>query len=205
MLSTPSFRLRKNKYPLKGWDSSGDKQMAILVFDLDMTVIDSSHRHASNADGSIDLAHWFENATAERIAQDSFLPLARAVRTFYDAGNEIILCTARSMQQADWDFLDRHFDTIPHHRVFSRDGYFVGPDSPEFATSFYGFVGDARNDGDIKMEQLTAHIQSLGFSSFREAELIIFEDNLRTLEMFKTAGAIGINAITCNAKMKRVA
>ncbi len=179
--------------------------MAIIVFDLDMTVIDSSHRHASKPDGSIDLAHWFENATAARIAQDSFLPLARAVRTFYDAGNEIILCTARSMQAADWKFLSDHFETIPHHHVYSREGRFVTSDDPEFATSFHGFVGDARNDGDIKIEQLTAHCAARGFASFKEAELIIFEDNLKTLEMFKARGAVGVNAITVNAKMKRAA
>ncbi len=179
--------------------------MATIVFDLDMTVIDSSHRHASNADGSVDLKHWFENATPERTAQDTFLPLARAVRTFYDAGNEIILCTARTMQAADWKFLADHFDTIPHHHVYSREGRFVGPDSPEYADSYHGFIGDARNDGVIKIEQLDAHIAARGFRNYKEAELIIFEDNLKTLEMFKARGAICVNAVTVNAKMKKVA
>lgn len=175
--------------------------MATIVFDLDMTIIDSSHRHASKPDGSIDLAHWFQNATPEKIAADGFLPLADFVRTFYDAGNEIVFCTARCMQEADHAFLAKHFDRIPHHRVYSREGYFVTPDSPEYADSYHGFIGDTAGDGEIKIRQIMAHITARGFDNFKDAEVIIFEDNLKTLDLFKQHRAIGIDATRANARL----
>ena len=46
------------------------------IFDLDHTVIDSSHRQLTKADGSLDLAHWITNNTREKIMADSLLPLA---------------------------------------------------------------------------------------------------------------------------------
>jgi FMN phosphatase YigB (HAD superfamily) len=50
--------------------------MKTYIFDLDHTVIDSSHRQLTKADGSLDLAHWIENNTPEKIAADTELPLA---------------------------------------------------------------------------------------------------------------------------------
>ena len=175
--------------------------MAVIGFDLDMTLIDSSHRHASKADGSIDLAHWFQNATPERIAKDGLLPLARCVRTFYNAGNNIVFCTARCMQQADYDWIERHRHILPHHALYSREGRFVPPGSPEFANSYHGFIGDTAGDGEIKLRQITAHIMALGFRDFKEAGVIIFEDNLKTLKMFQERRAIGINATNVNRRL----
>ena len=39
----------------------------IFIFDLDATVINSSHRFSGNAEGKIDLAKWVENSTRENI------------------------------------------------------------------------------------------------------------------------------------------
>jgi len=52
----------------------------ITIFDLDGTVLDSSHRQATKPDGTLDLAKWFENATPEKIFQDKVLPLAQQMR-----------------------------------------------------------------------------------------------------------------------------
>ena len=49
----------------------------IVIFDLDGTTIDSSHRQATKSDGTLDLAHWFDNATPEKIFQDKLLPLSQ--------------------------------------------------------------------------------------------------------------------------------
>ena len=38
------------------------------IFDLDHTVIDSSHRQATRPDGSLDLEHWKANSTRQLIA-----------------------------------------------------------------------------------------------------------------------------------------
>ena len=50
----------------------------IHIFDLDGCVIDSLHRYKTLNDENIriDLEHWIENYTPEKISQDTLLPLA---------------------------------------------------------------------------------------------------------------------------------
>ena len=77
----------------------------ISIFDLDGTIIDSSHRQMVKPDGTLDLAKWFENATAEKIFADKVLPLAQQVRKRQKAGDYVLVCTARNMTFADFEFL----------------------------------------------------------------------------------------------------
>ena len=76
----------------------------IYIFDLDHTVIDSSHRQLTRADGSLDLDHWIENCTREKIYQDKLLPLARLMRSAYSQGHQVIVCTARVLSVWDHAF-----------------------------------------------------------------------------------------------------
>lgn len=78
-----------------------------FIFDLDGTVIDSRHRHATLADGSLDLEHWVENSTPEKIRQDSLLPIADLMRRVFPMA-ETLICTARVMGDADYEFLFDH-------------------------------------------------------------------------------------------------
>src|SRR5210317_1634194 len=78
------------------------------IFDLDHTVIDSSHRQLTRADGSLDLAHWIENCSREKIFGDSLLPLADQMRDLIARGKNVVICTARVMSDADYDFLYAH-------------------------------------------------------------------------------------------------
>ena len=50
------------------------------IFDLDHTVVDSSHRQATRPDGSLDLDHWREHSTPAMIERDTLLPLAHEWR-----------------------------------------------------------------------------------------------------------------------------
>jgi hypothetical protein len=180
------------------------KQMAVVVFDLDMTVIDSSHRHASKPDGSIDLAHWFENC--HRAADDTLLPLSRAVRRLYDAGHHIVLCTSRCMQDADFAWIEAHREELPHHILFWRHGQFVTPDDElNYPISYHGFIGDDRDDHVIKLEQIQEYIEVLGFKDFDDANVILFEDNMKTINAFQQRGAICFDANRANKKMRKVA
>ena len=77
----------------------------LFIFDLDGTVIDSSHRALANADGSIDLNHWRENSTAEMIAKDKLLPLANGWRSIDRSRHQIVVMTARVMGMVDYTFL----------------------------------------------------------------------------------------------------
>ena len=77
----------------------------LFIFDLDGTVIDSSHRALANADGSIDLNHWRENSTAEMIAKDKLLPLANGWKAIDRKRHQIVVMTARVMGIVDYTFL----------------------------------------------------------------------------------------------------
>ena len=77
----------------------------ITIFDLDGTIIDSSHRQATLADGTLNLPAWIENSTPEKIFADTVLPLATQVRRRQKAGDYVMVCTARQMSDADFEFL----------------------------------------------------------------------------------------------------
>lgn len=77
----------------------------LYIYDLDDTTVDSSHRQRKNADGSIDLAHWFANNTPDKIALDALLPLAEHLKMRNKKGDETMVCTSRQMTEADYQFL----------------------------------------------------------------------------------------------------
>ncbi|NDC25475.1 MAG: hypothetical protein EBZ49_15290 [Proteobacteria bacterium] len=80
--------------------------MAYVIFDLDGTVIDSSHRQNTLPDGSLNLEHWLENNTHEKIMADSLLPLAASMKAIKAAGHTVIICTARSPHPSNHIFLE---------------------------------------------------------------------------------------------------
>lgn len=175
--------------------------MANVIFDLDGTVIDSSHRHATNADGSIDLAHWFENCKREKVMADKLLPLAKVMRSYFDNGHRVIICTARCFQAADYEFLIRN--NIASDYLLTRQGYFVTPDSHEFSSSFHGFIGDSRADGEMKVAMLTELALSLGYKDLADMDAIMFDDNLRVIQAMLDARVACYNAIEINDLLGR--
>lgn len=88
------------------------------IFDLDLTLLDSSHRRSVLPDGTLDLAHWIENNTREKILRDSLLPLAYYAMSVIDAGYEVIACTARVMQEHDHELLESR--GLRFARILSR-------------------------------------------------------------------------------------
>ena len=91
----------------------------IAIFDLDGTVIDSEHRTPNKADGTLDLERYFELKTRENIFRDTILPLADRMKEMYDSGDwHIVICTARDMDQDDFDFLADN--NLKFHECFDR-------------------------------------------------------------------------------------
>lgn len=138
----------------------------MLIFDLDGTVIDSSHRQLAKPDGSLDLDAWRKHSTPEKVAGDSLLPLARLMRHALATNKEVAICTARVLGDADRAFLREHGLDAPV--VLSRDG-----------------EGDNRPDAQLKREKLL----SLGVD-LRGATM--YDDNQSVLAM---ARELGINAL----------
>ena len=88
------------------------------IFDLDGTIIDSSHRAKYCSNGQLDLKHWFKNNTKENIFKDKLLPLVELLRNRYKMGHKIILCTARNLSQWDKEFI--HSKNIYYDKIISR-------------------------------------------------------------------------------------
>ncbi|MEK9918734.1 MAG: hypothetical protein VW496_05000 [Pelagibacteraceae bacterium] len=80
----------------------------LCIFDLDGTVIDSSHRQLTQPDGTLNLQAWRDRCTPAMIAQDGELPLIHWARECIARGYEVIACTAREMSAADYDWLREH-------------------------------------------------------------------------------------------------
>lgn len=156
--------------------------MIFTIFDLDGTIVNSDHRKLTLNDGSINLNHWRENCTREKIFADTLLPLAdhwKAVQGVRD--NFIIVCTARVMSEADFDFLRSH--GLKWEFMISRT------------------EGDARGDAMMKFCKLYELAQSLSFSWRGFASRCeMFDDNLSVIDLLSASGITVNNATACNAR-----
>jgi hypothetical protein len=154
-----------------------------FIFDLDHTVIDSSHRQITKADGSLDLKNWIENCTQEKIMADKILPLADFWRTYAAAGNEIVVCTARVMGIWDHAFLADH--GLQATAILSRP------------------MGCADADADLKENLLRDYAQKTGRSWARfSRNAAMYDDNLSVLLRLESIGIAGYNALSLNAILK---
>lgn len=91
----------------------------IIIFDLDETCINSSHRTPNNPDGTLNLPAYIALHSADNVAKDTLLPISRILRDRYNMGDYIIILTARDMKECDYEFLDNH--NLPYNKVMSRD------------------------------------------------------------------------------------
>ena len=95
----------------------------IVIFDLDQTVIDSSHRNPNNADGTLNLEQYFKLRTRNSIFKDKLLPLAKVFKQLNTEENYIIVATARNIDYNDIDFL-KSKGLIPN-KIPTRTRYMV--------------------------------------------------------------------------------
>ena len=154
--------------------------MKLTIFDLDHTVIDSSHRQLTREDGSLDLDHWIENCTPQKVAADSLLPLANEMRRRYAMGERIVICTARVMSRADYRFLLQN--NLPFDFVLSRP------------------KGCRTPDAELKHSQLTRLFARVNVQA-RHVEM--YDDNVHVLAVMSKAGVKCHCAIKANKKMGR--
>ena len=150
-------------------------QKPIYIFDLDGTVVDSSHRFTGTAEGKVNLAKWLEDSTRENIFKDSLLPLAKFMKALMKANQNVWICTARNMSKDDFDFLAEN--GIKAKTILCRKD------------------GDHRADAEMK----TAKLKRLfNLKQFQNAEKIMFDDNE---SIQKEMPKIGINCLHQNALM----
>ena len=152
----------------------------VNVFDLDCTLIDSSHR--INASGKIedgvDIDFWVDNASLENIMKDKLLPLVEVFREFKKTGFTNIAVTAREMTNGDYEYLkkhDLHFDMILHR-------------------------GDSKElDHVLKEKKLDTLFKDTDLAPF-----LAFDDKQENLDIFKKFGFTCIDALAINKLMSGV-
>lgn len=154
----------------------------IAVFDLDETIIDSSHRTPNRPDGTLDLQRYFEMKNRKSIFEDSLLPLAETFKRLDRSENYIVICTARAMNSDDYDFLAHH--NLHAHAVMCRplDG----------------------SENHISDAQLKARkIQRLrNLKQFRKLPVIMFDDSKPVIAAMRKIGVACLNAITVNQRLQ---
>ena len=152
------------------------------IFDLDHTVIDSSHRQLTRADGTLDLDNWIANCTAEKINQDKLLPLARLMRSAYSNGHHVVICTARVLSIHDHCFLADN--NLRANYILSRA------------------LGDNRADAEMKRDLLINYFASKNVPLARwTRNAVFYDDNDAVLSMARDLGITAKNAIQINASM----
>tara|TARA_R110000737_G_scaffold75921_2_gene106155 strand:+ start:68 stop:556 length:489 start_codon:yes stop_codon:yes gene_type:complete len=154
------------------------------IWDLDGTVIDSSHRYSTLANGDIDLPRWIADNTRENIQQDKLLPLAQLMRSNYQQGHIVIICTARVLGVWDHVFLADH--GIKAHFILSRA------------------LGDNRGDAEMKRAKLLALFSDLNVPFARwTRNATFYDDNIGVLEMAEKCGIRTRNAVQLNLQLTK--
>ena len=155
------------------------------IWDLDGTVIDSSHRYSTLPNGDINLPRWIQDNTRENIERDSLLPLARLMRSNYRMGDIVIICTARVLGIWDKVYLADH--GIKAQFILSRA------------------LGDNRGDAEMKRAKLLALFADLQIPFARwTRNATLYDDNLGVLDMAKKLGIRTRNAVQLNEEMRAI-
>jgi len=139
----------------------------IYIFDLDGTIIDSSHRATHDEEGNIDLKGWKEKSTKDYIFQDSLLPLYAKLQEVYKNGDMVILCTARELGKWDYEYINMH--NIYYDRIISRP------------------KGNQTKDHILKKNQCR-YLFTL--PQYKDIEKWFFDDNWSNLEALAELGAV---------------
>ena len=157
----------------------------LYIFDLDNTVIDSSHRQITRPGGSLDLDNWIENCTREKIYADRLLPLARIMRKLIaDDNHQVAICTARVLSKHDYDFLvDRGL--FPDY-ILARQ------------------AGDSSKDDKLKYRAIWNLLTSLKIPRARwRSSVTLLDDNQSVLTMAENRLKItALDAIKLNSRLQ---
>lgn len=148
----------------------------IRIYDLDGTIIDSSHRRAIKPNGEIDLDKWRETNTKDYIFKDTLLPMYWQLVNDYKNGDIIVICTARELNK--WDYRFIHSMGIYYDYIISRP------------------TGETTVDDVLKWQQCR-HFFNL--KQFKNLKKIIYDDNTKTLTRFFSKGCDIVNAREWNS------
>ena len=133
----------------------------LAIYDMDGTIVDSSHRYRTIVDDSgerIDLDYWRENEY--RAMEDTTLPLFAQYRAdLQDEHCFVIIATARVMHDPDWQFV---------REILGEPDYFISRRE-----------GDTQSGKTLKINGLA---KFFNLKNFRDADCVFYEDNIQYLK-----------------------
>ena len=133
----------------------------VSIYDMDGTIVDSSHRYRTIVDDAgerIDLDFWRENEY--RAGDDTLLPMAQQYQAdIADPECYVIIATARVMHEPDWQFV---------REKLGEPDYFIS--RPE---------GSTISGRILKISGLAKFFNLL---NFKDAEFTFYEDNVDYLK-----------------------
>ena len=149
-----------------------------FIFDLDGTVIDSTHRQG---DGSLD--DWHRLNTAKNVALDSPLPLLDQMRDAIADDLDVIVCTSRVMAGRDFRWLD-------DHGIRGIDVLCRAP-------------SDNRTCGFFKLQLLHNYARSIGYTWARFAQTsLMFDDDKGVQDTLRSVGLRVIDPVNYNLNIR---
>ena len=149
-----------------------------FIFDLDGTVIDSTHRQG---DGSLD--DWRRLDTAKNVALDSPLPLLDQMRDAIADDLDVIVCTSRVMAGRDFRWLD-------DHGIRGIDILCRAP-------------SDNRTCGFFKLQLLHNYARSIGYTWARFAQTsLMFDDDKGVQDTLRSVGLRVIDPVNYNFNIR---
>ena len=155
----------------------------IIIFDLDQTVIDSSHRNPNNSDGTINLEKYFKLRNRKNIFRDKLLPLAKIFKQLKNNDNYIIVATARNIDHNDVDFLKAN--GLNADMILSRK-WIVENDVP---------------DAELKARKLNS---LFNLKQFKNVPKFMFDDAPKVISKMRELGIVTLNAIKINERLNNV-
>lgn len=136
--------------------------MRVSIYDMDGTIVDSSHRYRTVIDNNgkerIDLEYW--RANEYRAMQDGLLPLAEQYqKDIADPDCFVIIATARVMHEPDFQFVNE---------ILGKPDYLISRKA-----------GDTRSGSVLKINGLQ---KFFNLRQFRLADAVFYEDNVSYLK-----------------------
>ena len=152
----------------------------VVIFDLDETIVDSSHRTPNHPDGTLNLPLYLSMKTRESTFKDTLLPLADFWKSLDLNETYVIVCTARSWADFDQEFLDAH--GLRAHKIVAR---FTEKEM-------------TMRDPELKRRGLS---RLFNLKQFKNLPKYMFDDAKPVITEMRSMGIVCMNAIKVNARL----
>lgn len=153
----------------------------VVIFDLDETVVDSSHRTPNHPDGTLNLPLYLTLKTRENTLRDGLLPLAAFWKSLNLSETYVVVCTARTWADFDQEFLDTH--GLRAHKIIAR----------------FTPAQCAMRDPELKSRGLR---KLFALRQFRDLPKYMFDDAKPVISAMREMGIVCLNSHKVNARLQ---